>query len=157
MNTLPIAPVSVARRLFAAGLNGTIDAINIEDYETCSHRHFSFPDAVVASTCRFAPTLSRQTDAAISRSCNRHRRQRRDSNETAETRALTGNKLPSWESALSGPLTFLGEVQIRLCDNATTMFQSLRARKINLTGFHSASKRRRFRHPTFQRIFGRAD
>src|SRR5437899_832525 len=73
------------------------------NYETCGYRHLSFPDPVVASACHFAPTLSCQTDAAISRSCNYYRR-RRDSTGTAENRTLTGNSISnwSWESGLLG-------------------------------------------------------
>jgi hypothetical protein len=68
----------------------------MENYETCGYRHLPFHDAVVVSACDFAPTLSCQTDAAIPRSCNSHRRRPRDSNGTAKTRELT-------ESALLGP------------------------------------------------------
>src|SRR5436853_7174719 len=80
-----------------------IDAINMGNYETCGYRHLSFPDPVLASACHLAPTLSCQTDAAISRSSNYYRR-RRDSTGTAENRTLTGNSISnwSWESGLLG-------------------------------------------------------
>src|SRR5438874_3463364 len=94
-----------------------IDAINMGNYETCGYRHLSFPDPVVASACHFAPALPYQTDAAISWSCNRHRR-RRDSTGTAENRTLTGNSIskPRWArrclKAAAAGLSVCGLIQI---------------------------------------------
>jgi hypothetical protein len=89
----------VARKLSAAGLNGTIDAINMENYETCGYWHLSFPDAVVASACDFAATLSCQTDPAVSRSCNRHRRRQCDSNGSAKTQTVTESSVSNCQAA----------------------------------------------------------
>jgi hypothetical protein len=75
-------------------LSNSVDSDKSAEHEICSSVHDRFRCAYVASVGRFAPALSDQTNAAISRryDCDRRRFASRHAQEGAGQRAKVGAK-----------------------------------------------------------------
>jgi len=75
-------------------LSNPVESDKSAEHEICSSVHNRFRCAYIANVGRFAPTLSDQTNAAISRryDCDRRRFASRHAQEGARQRAKVGSK-----------------------------------------------------------------